>query len=500
MRWGPASLSSVASWISARSTTAVTSPSRDAPCGRPPSTERSIPTGSCPTSACARRSAFLPGPALGVARGDLPHHPLERVVEVDPLRVREADHDEQNVGELHRDRALRLFRPLGFPSETVVDLARELADFLDESGEVRERWEVSFLILADPAIDRLLGFAQGHRRLRALVNADLPPLVAPLRGERYVARERLSALIAPPYDVIAKEDRARYAARDPHNIVHLILPEAPPGQDRYARAAAALAEWRRDGVLQAEAAESVYVVAQDYALPSGERRTRVGMFAAVRAEPFETRRVRPHERTHSAPKADRLALLQATRTSLESIFLLAPDPDRALARALMQAASGVPAARAELDDVGMRLWVVSGDKAAELSRLAGRAQLYIADGHHRYETAAAYAQETPGADRLLAFVVSAGDPGLAILPTHRIIFGAGRDAAKLLEGWRRWFDVGRVAPCMDRVERLAELGQQGTACIVAFPGAYDVTLVLKRGVSLDGAPGLGNSPTIRASR
>src|SRR6266581_4683504 len=374
MRWGPASLSSVASWISAGSTTAVTSPSRDAPCGRPPSTERSIPTGSCPTSACARRSAFLPGPALGVARGDLPHHPLERVVEVDPLRVREADHDEQNVGELHRDRALRLFRPLGFPSETVVDLARELADFLDESGEVRERWEVSFLILADPAIDRLLGFAQGHRRLRALVNADLPPLVAPLRGERYVARERLSALIAPPYDVIAKEDRARYAARDPHNIVHLILPEAPPGQDRYARAAAALAEWRRDGVLQAEAAESVYVVAQDYALPSGERRTRVGMFAAVRAEPFETRRVRPHERTHSAPKADRLALLQATRTSLESIFLLAPDPDRALARALTRVTGGAPpAARAELDGVGIRLWVVSGEAAAELARLAGRA-------------------------------------------------------------------------------------------------------------------------------
>jgi uncharacterized protein (DUF1015 family) len=218
----------------------------------------------------------------------------------------------------------------------------------------------------------------------------------------------------------------------------------------------------------------------------------------VRAEPFSTRRVRPHEQTHSAPKADRLALLRATRTSLESIFLLAPDPDRALARALVQASSGVPAARAELDGVGMRLWVVSGDKAAELSRIAGRAQLYIADGHHRYETAVAYAEETPGADRVLAFVVSAGDPGLAILPTHRIIFGSGRDAAKLLEGWRRWFDVGRVAPCMDRVERLAELGRQGTACIVAFPGAYDVTLVLKRGVSLDGAPGLGNSPAIRA--
>ncbi len=85
--------------------------------------------------------------------------------------------------------------------------------------------------MADPPIDRLLGFAQGHGRLRAIVNAELPPLVAPLRGERYAAKE-LSALIAPPYDVISSEDRPRYAARDPHNIVHLILPEASSGARR----------------------------------------------------------------------------------------------------------------------------------------------------------------------------------------------------------------------------------------------------------------------------
>src|SRR5207244_952752 len=123
-----------------------------------------------------------------------------------------------------------------------------------------------------------------------------------------------------------------------------------------------------------------------------------------------TRRVRPHEQTHSAPKADRLALLRATAANLESIFLLAPDPDRLLAQALVKRASGVPAGRAELDGVGIRLWVVSGDEAAELARLAGRAQLYIADGHHRYETAAAYAREQPRADRVLSFIVSAADP------------------------------------------------------------------------------------------
>jgi len=338
------------------------------------------------------------------------------------------------------------------------------------------------------------------------VNAELPPLVKPFRGERYAARE-VSALIAPPYDVISREDRARFAARDPHNIVHLILPEAPSGGsgggggggggDRYAHAATLLATWRETGVLRPDPAESVYIVAQDYTVPSGERRTRIGMLAAVRAEPFDTRRVRPHEQTHSAPKADRLALLRATTANLESIFLLAPDPDHRLAQALVKQASGVPAARGELDGVGIRLWVVSGDQAAELARLAGRAQLYIADGHHRYETAAAHARQQPGADRVLSFIVSAADPGLTILPTHRIIFGAGRDAPKLVAAWREWFEVGRVAPCMDRVERLAELGRERTACIVAFPEAYDVTLVLKHDASLDSLPDL-KTPAIRA--
>jgi uncharacterized protein (DUF1015 family) len=329
------------------------------------------------------------------------------------------------------------------------------------------------------------------------VTAELAPLVVPFQGERYAAKDRLSALIAPPYDVISAEGRARYA-RDPHNIVHLMLPEARPGEDRYARAAAQLTAWREQGVLETDPGGSVYVVAQDYVLPSGESRTRLGMFAAVRAEPFATRRVRPHERTHSGPKADRLALLRATRTNLEAIFLLAPDADGSLEQVLTRAASGVPTARAELDGVRIRLWVASGEVAAELTRRAGAAQLYIADGHHRYETAIAYAQEQPGADRVVSFIVSAKDRGLTILPTHRIIFGGGREPAKLVELWRTWFDVGRVAPCMAPLERLAELGQLGTACIVAFPGPYDVTLVLKRDAPLDDVRELGTSPVLRS--
>jgi uncharacterized protein (DUF1015 family) len=330
------------------------------------------------------------------------------------------------------------------------------------------------------------------------VSADLPPLVAPFRGERYADRPRLGTLVAPPYDVISDTERARLAALAPHNIVHVMLPEAAGTGDRYARAAALLAEWRRAGVLVRDAAPAVYIMAQDFALPSGERRTRIGMFAAVAAELYETRRIRPHERTHAGPKADRLALLEATATNVESIFLLAPDPDGALAAALAQFATRVPDARAELEGVRIKLWAVAGDAATRLTEPASRLPLYIADGHHRYETAVAYAGTHPGADRVLAFLVPAHDPGLTILPTHRIVSGGGRDAGALVAEWRTWFDVGRVAPCADRLERLAELGRERTACIVAVPDASDYTLVLKRDAPLEDAPGLGRTAAVRA--
>src|SRR5207245_11587226 len=122
--------------------------------------------------------------------------------------------------------------------------------------------------------------------------------------------------------------------------------------------------------------------------------------------------------------------------NLMPIFLPAPDPDGALAPGLAAVTRRPPAARAELDGVAMRLWAVAGDEGDRLAAAASRHPLYIADGHHRYETAIAYARENPRADRGLAFVVSATDPGLAILPTHRIDFGAGRDPAKLLPAWR----------------------------------------------------------------
>ena len=320
----------------------------------------------------------------------------------------------------------------------------------------------------------------------------------PFRGERYRATERLSALIAPPYDVITPEQRGRYAAWDSHNIVHIMLPEAMSHEDRYARAAALLAEWRAQGVLVTDAEPSVYVLSQEYQPPGGPARTRLGVFAAVAAEPYETGRVKPHEKTHAGPKADRLALLRTTRTNLESIFLIAPDADGALAAELAGIAKTAPTTRAELDGVRIKLWVVGGGAASRISHLSSLSSLYIADGHHRYETAVAYAQENPAADRVLALIVSARDKGLTILPTHRLIFGPGRDPQALLERWRRFFDVGSLAPGADPVAGLAQLGARGTACLVVTRDGPAVTLVLKSDAPLDAVPGLSPSPAVRA--
>jgi uncharacterized protein (DUF1015 family) len=314
-------------------------------------------------------------------------------------------------------------------------------------------------------------------------------LVAPFRGERYRRAARLGRLIAPPYDVIAPPERARLAALDEHNIVHVMLPEAPQGWsgDHYTWAAAQLAAWRRDRVVATDPEPAVYVMAQG---------RRLGVFVALAAEGYEPRRIRPHEQTHAGPKADRLALLRTTRTNIESIFVIAPDADGKLAGALNAVARRRPLARTKFAGVAIRLWAVKG---RALSRFPLPASpVYIADGHHRYETASAYARENPAADRVLAYVASARDPGLAILPTHRLIYGAGRDPRTLHEQWRVWFDIAPVPRAADPVKHLALLGKDRTTCLVAAPDGGLVSLTLRSDAPLDRVPELGRSAAVRA--
>jgi uncharacterized protein (DUF1015 family) len=233
------------------------------------------------------------------------------------------------------------------------------------------------------------------------------PEIRPFRALRYGEQAgKLQDLVAPPYDVISPDERRAYLERSPYNVVHLTLPdsEEPAARD--------LAAWRSEGVL-VEDEPAVWWVSQRYTGPDGVERERDGFAASVKVEPYASGEILPHERTHAGPKEGRLRLLRATRTQLEPIFLLY-DADPPLARPDRE-----PDLDAEEGGVRTRLWRIPG----EAPRID--VPLLIADGHHRYETAVAFAQEDPSASHTFAILVSSRAPALVVFPTHRLLSRAG---------------------------------------------------------------------------
>lgn len=305
------------------------------------------------------------------------------------------------------------------------------------------------------------------------------PLVVPFRGVRYADGARLSARIAPPYDVIGAAERDDLAAHDPDNVVRYILPDGE--SDRYTRAKAVLDDWLARGVLREDPEPTVTVVRQEFTTPDGLPHARTGVIAAVTAEPFAAGRVKPHERTHSGPKEDRLALLRATAFMFEALLMFAPDSDDSMRETLAEAQQGVPLDTAELSGMRLILWRVAGDLAARIAAAAGREPLYLADGHHRYETAVSYRAENATATSVPALLVPLGDPGLVVLPTHRLVLGRTLDGPKLETALRARFQIKQLSPTANYVDELQAIGRRGTSCVVALPGARALALLLKGG-------------------
>jgi uncharacterized protein (DUF1015 family) len=275
--------------------------------------------------------------------------------------------------------------------------------------------------------------------------ADIQPLRT-LRYDTSVAGP-LGDLIAPPYDVIDDAMRAGLASRNEHNVVELDLPES------YEGAARTLAGWRANGVLVEEDEPAMWVLRQDYTAPDGSARTRTGFFARVRVEEYGAGRIRPHERTHPGPREDRLKLTRATRANLSPIFSLFPDSSGGARETLGQVTSEEPFAEVT-DGEGTRntLWrVTDPDRIAALQGALADAELLIADGHHRYETARVYADEIGGEGDhryVLMLLVALEDPGLLIFPTHRLLTGLKEDSEKqeaIADTARRDFDLEELS-------------------------------------------------------
>ncbi len=257
--------------------------------------------------------------------------------------------------------------------------------------------------------------------------------VRPFRGWRYGQRQvtSLAAVTCPPYDVITPEQQQAFYHRSPYNIIRLELGESRPTDsesgNRYTRARDTLAAWQRDHILVRDDRPAFYLYEQHFHDGTAPVRRR-SLLVALTLVPFSSGEVVPHEETMSGPKADRLALLRTVQANISPIFGLYDDPGGQVA-SVLEAAAATPPAEEFADEAGEthRLWLLTdpAQNAHIAAALASR-QVLIADGHHRYETAFAYSQDTAspeGASAILIALVADGDPGLRIYPTHRTIAG-----------------------------------------------------------------------------
>ncbi|MCW5943095.1 MAG: DUF1015 domain-containing protein [Fimbriimonadaceae bacterium] len=257
--------------------------------------------------------------------------------------------------------------------------------------------------------------------------------VRPFRGLRYRDAGPIEELVAPPYDVLTSAERDALAEKSSHNIVHLTLPLAQPDDRskyvKYARSSAGLAEWRRSGYLALEDRPVFYRNVQTFGIPgTPERFRRTALITLIKVEPYEKGVVLPHEQTFPKHKEDRLRLLEATRTHLECIYGLFEDPDGGVFRCIDGAPSAALHDFATEDGVRHELFAVeSADACAAIQQGIADKKVWIADGHHRYETACNFRAalgERDGAvpeDFMMMALSSMSDPGLVLLPTHRIL-------------------------------------------------------------------------------
>lgn len=270
------------------------------------------------------------------------------------------------------------------------------------------------------------------------------PEIRPFRAWRYSGDCRdLTPMVAPPYDVIGPEMETGLRERDPHNMVRLILPRDRAGSpgSRYDVAGAELESWAASGVLAQDPAPAFYPYRQTYRVAGRTEAARVGFMGLLKLEPFGDS-VMAHEHTLEGPREDRFRLLQATRTNLSPVFVLFQDPGGEVRKSLAQAMAVPDAAHADRPQ-GERdeLWSLSGAGPCDKLQQAIRAQpLVFADGHHRYESALRHLESvtasgnSPGsAGYTLAYFAPVPQPGLSILPTHRVVHSLTEDRIAGLE-------------------------------------------------------------------
>lgn len=284
--------------------------------------------------------------------------------------------------------------------------------------------------------------------------------IVPFRGLRYSAKRIAdpAQVTAPPYDVISPALQEELHQRHEHNIVRLILgrisPEDTDEDNRYTRAAALLRQWRLDGILSRDPEPSIYLYDQEYTGEDGQVLTRHGFIALARIEEFSTGLVKPHEKTLSDPKADRLALLKACQANLSPVFSLYSDPCCVLEVLAKKEKDRPPEVEVQDDDgVRHRLWRCTDENLiGKAQALLDNKPLVLADGHHRYEASIAYRDymrqlhpDFTGKELfnyVLMCLSNMEDQGMRIFPAHRVVSGlAGFEPTAFFARLADYFDI-----------------------------------------------------------
>ncbi len=312
----------------------------------------------------------------------------------------------------------------------------------------------------------------------------------PLKGIRYNRGVvgNLAEVVTPPFDVISPEAQERYYERNPYNVIRLELTKQEPGDNelnnRYTRAAATYGEWRLNGVLRQEERPAFYLYQQRFA-HGVKTYTRTSLLARVRLEPWSAQVVLPHERTLPKLKDDRLHLLRATATQFSPIMALYNDPQARIRRLLEPYAAH---AEIEITDEANEhhiLQPITDERQIALIQdfFAGR-QLFIADGHHRYETALNYRNEmherhkdasaAEAANYVMMALIDIEDAGMLVLPTHRLLYGLSEQALGKLkrENLEQYFTVQELeqGTGSEELERwLAEAAKRGPSMVLQTP-------------------------------
>ncbi len=329
--------------------------------------------------------------------------------------------------------------------------------------------------------------------------------IRPFSAIRYatdaVSRD-LSTRLAPPYDVLDAKGKQALLAPDARNFVKVDLPHIPPKSagppEVYDASRRQIEEWLADGTMIKDAQPACYVYHQSYTY-NGVDYVRKMFFARLRIEPFGTGSVFPHERTFGGPKEDRLALMKATRAQLSPIFGLYQDADNTVTTCFEKVLPAEPLAIGALDSVDNRIWAVTDPETiADVVKLMTDKAIYIADGHHRYGTAGLYRDwlaeqegklpEDHPANFVLCVFCAMEDPGLLILPTHRVLPGVALGGEMLREDERIEVADLPVENAEEVPRALGKFGPQAVAVYDATDKGYLMVRPKQAGILKDIEP------------